>query len=252
MKWLILLLLAANPSYANAPTVFAKSLIRVAVIDTGKPIITDAPVCPTGHKDFSGLGIRDTHGHSGHIADVLDQHVKQKLRTSLFNANRDNSEFNKDIGYCIVFFKYYNELATGTENLIASNQALEEATRQKVDVIVYAGGGAAYDHREARAVKAALNAGIKMIAAAGNEGMDTSIHPYFPAQYDSRIQMVGNLTSSGSRGPLSNFGPRVSFWEVGTSVLAKVNGKPMYMTGTSQATAVRAGKVVRELIRSRK
>lgn len=230
--------------------------VRVAILDTGKPIITDAPVCKEGSKDFSGLGITDTHGHAGHIADVIDQHVKGKIRTS-YSSNFDNSKSNSTVGYCLIFLKYYNEQATGAENLRSSNAAWKHAVKLKVDVIVYAGGGAQFDYEESNAVVAALNKGIKIIAAAGNEGVSTDLIPYFPAQYDNRVTMVGNLTTDfitgqTKRGPLSNYGKRVNAWEIGTGVIGKVNGIPTYMTGTSMATAVKAGKMVRELLKDRR
>jgi subtilisin family serine protease len=248
MKWLLtILFIASNACATPART----GQVRVAVIDTGKPAFTDAPVCASGHKDFTLTTITDVHGHASHIADVIDQNVKEKFRT-FYNTTRNNRILNSKVNYCIVFLKYYDEASPGYLNLARSVEAFKEAVQQNVDVIVYAGGGPLFQHDERRVVVKALDKGIKIIAAAGNEGVDTGIRPYFPAQYDSRIQMVGNMQKDGKRGPLSNFGKDVKYWEIGTNVIGKVNGKPVYMTGTSQATAVRAGKVVKEMLRGRK
>jgi hypothetical protein len=248
MKWLLtVLLIATNACATPART----GQVRVAVIDTGKPSFTDAPVCASGHKDFTLTTITDIHGHASHVADVIDQYVKEKVRT-IYNANQNNRSLNSKVNYCIVFLKYYDEKSPGYLNLARSVEAFKEAVQQKVDVIVYAGGGPLFEHDERRVVVAALNQGIKVIAAAGNEGKDTSVQPYYPAQYDSRVQMVGNMQKDGKRGPLSNYGKAVKFWEIGTNVIGKVNGKAVYMTGTSQATAVRAGKVVKEMLKVRR
>ena len=69
--------------------------------------------------------------------------------------------------------------------------------------------------------------------------------------YDKRIYIVGNLVKKDSRSiaNTSNYGEPVNTWEVGTNVLSRLPGKSFgFMTGTSQATAVKTGKIVREML----
>jgi hypothetical protein len=95
-----------------------------------------------------------------------------------------------------------------------------------------------------------------MVVAAGNENQDIDKDcNQYPSCYDNRIVTVGNLLPDGyypspaggdvlkqhERNPLSNYGNYVKHWEVG----ANADGKVDWSSGTSQATAITTGKLVR-------
>jgi subtilisin family serine protease len=204
--------------------------IRIGVIDTGFDTrIKDAHLCPDGHKDFSidnspSAIPFDLNGHGTNIVGVINK----------FSKNGP--------AYCIVIIKYYSSKASGSQNMAASVKALEYANTVNLDVINYSGGGNEPAEDEKFAVMKFLNSGGILIAAAGNDGksLDNKKITYYPAMYDPRIKVVGNLLENGKKNPSSNFGSVVKHWEIGTNQ----EGYGTKMTGTSQATAVFTGKTI--------
>jgi len=229
----------------------AAKTITIAVIDTGIDA-SNPKLCKMGHKSFiDDKPLVDNHGHGTHIAGLIAA-----------NAG--------DLDYCIVSLKFYSDSNTGQQNLANTVAAVRYATNIKVDYINYSGGGPEFDEQESLAVKAALKQKIKIFAAAGNEHENLDLKcDYFPACYDKKITMVGNLTQLKvpdwvrtlayvkfikdliKEDPkvvnsTSNYGKRVSIWEVGTELESTMpGGKRGKMTGTSQATAVATGKAVK-------
>lgn len=238
-----------NPKPANI------KYIKVAVIDTGidSTLIGKSWMCAKGHKDFSGLGLKDNHGHGTHVSGIIDQYAKNFLFSKL-EPEQFKEIDNLTMHYCQIIIKYYDSRATGSDNLKNTIKAFKWAIAQKVDIINYSGGGVEADPRERAIIKVALNRGIKIVAAAGNERSDIDKHKYYPAMYDKRIYIVGNLVDSESReiASSSNYGKSINTWEVGTNVMSRMpnNLKFGFMTGTSQATAVKTGKLVREMLLS--
>ena len=241
-------------SLANAQQK-SKTLV-VAVIDTGidAQAFNRHVLCKTGHKDFTGTGIQDRHGHGTHISGLIDQYAK-----SIFLGKDKNykERFAKEqINYCQVILKFFDtDSSKSTVNAPkAVVDAIKWATKLHVDVINYSGGGQEPSLEERAAVMDALKQGITIVAAAGNEHdyLDDQHHSYYPAMYDKRIIAVGNWQNDTlGRSPSSNWGPRVNAWEVGTNVISFCPGKDSYcyMSGTSQATAVRTGKIVRKMLK---
>lgn len=255
------------------PKAVSKKLIIVAVIDTGidTNLLKGNSYCKDGHVDFSDTGLQDTHGHGTHISGLIDQYAKNYIFGKGIPANKiDDISLN----YCQIIIKYYNPKATGEESLARTIQSFRWAIDHHANIINYSGGGSSPSPEEKELIVEALNKGIKVVAAAGNDGIDIDNDPckgmktretkvsckqdypnkygtYYPAMYDSRIYIVGNLVSydSGKIAKTSNYGDRVTYWEVGTDVLSRLpSGQYGYMTGTSQATAIKSGKLVREML----
>lgn len=204
-------------------TLPALAKTRVAIIDTGVPSIR-VPLCGDNY-DFSKTSIMDTHGHATSIAALVDKYAE-------------------GADYCQIHLKYFSK---NNQNAIPAVTALIKAVALAPDVIVYAGGGPALEPElqkyEKKTIKIALDSGIKVVVAAGNNrhNLDVSCN-YFPACYDSRIIVVGNkykgkIVSSSNRGKI------VDYYEEGTN--RPEGGK--LMSGTSQATAIRAGKIIKEM-----
>lgn len=200
--------------------------IKVAVIDTG---ITDAykhksGLCKSGHFNFVTLNneVRDTDGHGTNISGLIHKH-----------ANRND--------YCQLVYMYYDEKGTSTDNAKRMSGAIKMAIKNKVDFINISGGGNGYIAEEAAAIKQALDKGITVVAAAGNEGanLDNWCN-YFPACYDSRIIVVGSLNKEGKRSEFSNYGRAVKHYVYGEDRCA--NG--VCNRGTSQATAIVTGRLI--------
>jgi Subtilase family len=245
MKALLLLLVSITASASAKPIV-------IVVIDTGYRQLASAPrpnFCRHGHADLTAKDPKvdavptDSHGHGTHI--VLT--IQEQLR----DAPKD--------AYCLVVLKYWTPGIPTSKAVKNSTRAFERSLNMKADVINYSSSGAARDDKESVVIKSILDSGIRIISAAGN---DSAFIPAdsetsrllaaaiknktltFPGGYDNRVVVVGNSNRDGSRNPTSNWGDRVDVWEVGTDI-EQVGVK---MTGTSQATAVHTGKVVRQMI----
>ncbi len=255
-----------NRSQIDIPKIY-----KVAVIDTGldPSLMKKSWVCPTGHKDFTGKGLVDNHGHGTHISGLVDQYAKN------FIFKRDGSKLEDidkvKVNYCQIIIKYYDPKAIGNNNLENTIKSFRWAIDQGVDIINYSGGGTSSDKREEKLIKEALDKGIKIVASAGNEKSDISEQQYFPAMYDERIYIVGSLvsdkveitvankvdkntraiteikTTKRDVASYSNYGVPINTWEIGTNVLSRVPGGQFgNMTGTSQAAAIHTGKLIRK------
>lgn len=257
MKWLvpslIFLLFALYPRSGLSKT------LTIAVIDTGIDAASNTKLCKQGHKSFDSRNtnpLQDPHGHGTHIAGLI---VKEA-------GNRD---------YCIVSLTFYNDNNTGKQNLQNMIAAITYAVNIKADFINISGGGPEFSEDEYLAVRRGLAQGTKFVVAAGNEHSNLDVKcDYFPACYDKKIISVGNLMITKdmrnlddgwrflamvagmadkldkfetARASTSNYGKRVSRWEVGDNVKSTLPGGKMgYMSGTSQATGVATGKLVKE------
>jgi len=262
MRKLIVASLLAISCTANAKVV-------VAVIDTGlDPALMSKPwVCKTGHKDFTGKGLQDNHGHGTHIAGLIEQYAKG----TVLDNNATPMQLNEaKADFCILVLKYYDPNASNANNMAGTIKAFQAAIDAKVDIINYSGGGKDPSDTEKAVIQLALSKGIKVVAAAGNDSSDLSSGgTYYPAMYDDRIVAVGNLTQPDSivevefkvktivnkervlvrhMAMTSNYGAPAKYWELGTERLSRIPGGFGTMTGTSQACAVKSGKIVREML----
>lgn len=246
LKILLAILSISVPVLAQA-----KKPIIVAVIDTG---ITDdlrnaSFLCKTGHKDFTNTGLTDRHGHGTHVSGIIDQNVKGIKLNSFHDIPKLLLE---SANYCQVILKYFDpkSFSNGYNEVRAINYAVDI----HVDVINISAGGNDYSKDEDVAIKRALQAGIKIVVAAGNEKSDISLRGkhFYPASLSPKLIIVGNLDSNNGIAPSSNYGSDVNSWEYGTNVISLAGAKRVAtMTGTSQACAVKSGKIVREMLSSK-
>jgi len=182
-----------------------------------------AGVCKFGHKDLTGEGLNDVHGHGTNVSGLIEHYAH--------GAN-----------YCQVIIKYYDKDADNITNATRFKAALRYAIALKVDYINISGGGINPDEVERRLILKAIKQGITIIAAAGNEKSDLKKQHYYPAEYDNAIYVIGNGTDSEHHAASSNYGDRVDFWRDGESRTAY----GITMTGTSQATAIFTGEKIKE------
>jgi len=245
MRSLILLLafipvIFAHSVEGDTKTKYNGKTIKIAIIDTGYNFLAKwnnldhglktPKICNFGHKDFTGEGITDNHGHGTHIAGLIAKYAE--------NAN-----------YCIIIIKFYRASGSGLDNLTNSKKALKYALNIKVDMINYSAGGPSFDLVESGIVNKLLSRGTKLVFAAGNDGKNIDIveNRYYPASYSDDIIVVGNMNSNGTRASSSNWGKSVDFWECGINVISLTpKNSTGLMSGTSQATAIRSGKIIKK------
>lgn len=137
----------------------------------------------------------------------------------------------KNSNYCL------HLAIVGTENGMDITSALYYFTKNKVDVLNISAGGLGYSEKEHSHIKTILAMGTKIVASAGNNGLNLEKDcVFYPACYDSRIIVVGNKNHY-----TSNYGGPVDIFVNGIDR----TGFDVTLTGTSQAAAVVTGHLIR-------
>lgn len=254
----ILFLLLSLFSYSSLAD---QKPIVIAVIDTGftQPFYSPKPnFCAFGHADVTLKDPKihqipkDSIGHGTHIVYTIEQQLKDVPKNA----------------YCIVVLKYYDETVARDKTSVSYTiKAMNRAINMGASIINYSSAGDARSDAEKEVFNKALSQKIVIVTAAGNESarlvtplekiqesITSSRHSScffkertiseYPANYDDRIIVVGNLNQDRTINKYSNWGLRINAWEVGTDILAG----GVKMSGTSQATAVHTGKIVKYMI----
>lgn len=223
----MILFTGCNAVFATPP---CGKKIKIAVIDSGlSQEVNPDTLCHFGHKDFTddkrfisfrGIPTRvpeETYEHGAHIAQSISEQLK-------------------GVDYCLVILKVFSGRIAFEDRLGQITKAIRYATRIGVDFINFSASGREYDKEEAKAVTEFINAGGTFIAAAGNDGMNLDANPAYPAMDDRRVICVGALDNKRNVADYSNYGKAITRWEL---------GKGTHTSGTSQATAVATGKIVK-------
>jgi len=217
---IIFIILCSCKTLDNDPVVpLPSNPIKVVVIDSGLDMkyAFRAHLCPGEHKDFTGEGLQDSHGHGTNIVGLI-----------VNNAQSNN--------YCIVVIKAYSKIRT--LNPLFFTEALEYANKIEADIINISGGGIGKDSKEEAIVQKLLNNNTTLIVSAGNESRDLDIDcNFYPACYDPRIHVIGAHIN------FSNYGKVVDSYQPGFR--EKAFGQTM--SGTSQATAIFTGLFLKSL-----
>lgn len=227
MRILILLVLLIS-------TIADAKQLRVAIVDTGldqKDPRFSKLLCP-GNLSWNfasnNSDTSDHHGHGTHVAGLIKQYAGSS-------------------DYCLIIYKFYNG-KSDLDPASATVAAFNRAVKDKVDIINYSAGGNGYEAEEDVALRNADRHGITMVLAAGNNGKDLTNKPYYPAVLPLKNKIVVGSLDFDSKKPhaSSNYGKEVSVWERGENLLSTLpNGHEGYLTGTSQATAIHTGKLIK-------
>lgn len=174
----------------------------------------------------------DTHGHGTHISGIIAAQSSNGLGATGVCP-----------GVSIMPLKYYDSGSNGMNNLQNTVRAIQYAVRMGAHIINYSGGGAEPASAERAAVEEANRKGVLFVAAAGNDGHNNAISPYYPASYPvDNIIGVASLNQKNQLLSSSNFGTTVHVAAPGLGILSTVpGGKFGTMSGTSQATAFVTG-----------
>lgn len=195
--------------------------IKIAVIDSGlnQVVAKDIPVCQ--YYDLTGTGFNDNIGHGTNVSGLIHGFAK-----------------NKD--YCQVIIKVFDPATK--DGFQHSLFAFDMISRDPDIVIVnYSAGGGEFNSYERDLIMKILGQGKIFVSAAGNNSQNLDkMCNYYPACYSKKIITVGNL-SGKKRNKSSNYGKYIRVWEDGTDAYSY----GVTMSGTSQATAIHTGKLVR-------
>jgi subtilisin len=210
--------------------------VRVAILDTG--IDADHPELKgqiLASKDFTGsrFGAKDAVGHGTHCAGIVA--MKQDGKGYVGVAP----------GCGILNGKVLADDGTGDFNWLAAG--IDWAVEQKADVISMSLGGGPDGTPPERfmpnlraAIRRATDAGVIVLAAAGNDGPGANTVGY-PGRYP---EVVAVAASDVSR-HITNFSSRGSEVDVaapGDNVVSSIpNGQFAEWDGTSMATPMAAG-----------
>ena len=232
---------SAFRSFTNGPAAGISNLNRgeniVAVIDTGVRLThEDLQGNLLPGYDFSGDGDPDpvdTQGHGTHVAGTIAAAPNGK---GVIGANPVAK---------ILPIKVFADGATQTSSIDVI-EGINYAVEQGAKIINLSLGGSTYNQAYYNALEAAGDAGVLIVAAAGNSGTDNDVAPHYPASYDlSNIISVAASDQSDQLAGFSNYGnSSVDVMAPGVSILSLGNtGDSSYTMkqGTSMATPLVSG-----------
>ncbi|GAW30603.1 S8 family serine peptidase [Carboxydocella sp. JDF658] len=197
--------------------------VRVGILDTGIDL-NHPDLRVAGGITFVGNSFQDDNGHGTHVAGII--------------AAQDNDQGVVGVAPGVELFaiKALNSAGNGWYSDIAAG--LEWAVKNKLDIINLSLGGNQDNALLRAAVKKAANAGILLVAAAGNSGNEEGSGDtvLFPAKYPEVIA-VAAIDRQWQRAAFSSTGPQVELAAPGVEILStNLWGGYRTMSGTSMAT----------------
>ena len=193
----------------------------VSVIDTGlytgHQMVTDRHRADLGFDLVKNSGnMTDVDGHGTHVSGTIIDCTPSNVKIVPFQ----------------VFEKKGNDLLAST--LTVAN-AVNRARQAKVSVINLSLGSPGDDNTLRNNITAAVNAGIVVVAAAGNDGVAPA---NFPARYNN---VIGVAAIDTNKKPVnfSNFGTGVDIAAPGVSIQSAYISHPgsyVLLSGTSMAS----------------
>ncbi len=207
--------------------------ITVAVIDSGLDSCPDLGANIVGISSGelgASFDIMAGNSHGTHVTGIIG---------ATYGNDRDGAGVAPEtsvVSLCVLDADddgtWYME---GALIVAAINMAAENA--EDCNIINMSLGGYIKDYMMEYAINNAVNKGIVVIAAAGNDG--TNIKCY-PAAYDNVIS-VAATDQSGNRAFFSNYGKWVDISAPGIYIPSTVGTGIEYMSGTSQAAPIVSG-----------
>jgi uncharacterized protein YjdB len=204
----------------------ARKAVTVAVIDSG---------IDTSHEDLQGSiadggydfydnssDISDDNGHGTNVSGII---------SAQYNNYKGIAGIDSKIGVKILPLKTAD--SNGDTLLSDLISAIDYAIDKKIDIINLSMGSNEYSSIENGEIQKAINSGIVVVAAAGNDG-NTSYT--YPASYDNVIS-VGATDQNNNKASFSNYNDRVSLSAPGVNILTTDrSGGYAYADGTSFST----------------
>jgi len=193
---------------------------RVAVLDTGVDCTHPdlAPNCLPGYNVLEpGAVPADDKGHGTHVAGIIAGALNWK---GMVGVAPEAS---------ILPVKVLNSSGTGKISDIITG--MEWAVNNKADIINMSLGAPGYSEAQERAVKAAHDAGVLVVCAAGNAAGPVD----YPAAYAGAVAVTA-LDYADKLADFSCTGPQAGFAVPGVDIYSSYpDGKFEILSGTSQA-----------------
>ncbi len=196
--------------------------VTIAVIDSG--------IC-LNHPDLQGRVVdgfdfvdndkipEDNFGHGCGVAGVIAANTNNAVGIAGVAPNAQ-----------IMPLRVLDERGLGTYSNIAA--AIIHAVDNEADIINLSLAGPSYSDVMAEAVAYAVENGVTVIGAVGNQGLDTV---WYPAAFPSVIA-VGSIDPDLERSSFSNFGERVNIYAPGRDIVTTSIDNGYHVTsGTSFA-----------------
>ena len=225
----------------------AGSEIKVAVIDSGVDFNhPDLAAAYIGGKNYVVVDTppMDDHGHGTHVAGTI--------AAAMNNPTGDPAKEEGVVGVApnarILAYKVCTADGDCDDGKI--QQAIAQAVLDGAKVISISLGDLAYSQGLDDAVQAAWNAGVVIVAGAGNEGgLETENDPFYPAALDNVIS-VAAFDEDHRRTPFTSWGSWVDLSAPGNVIMSAYRmaacgggsttpgdtGCYEWMSGTSMAT----------------
>ncbi|MFA6475539.1 MAG: S8 family serine peptidase [Patescibacteria group bacterium] len=249
------------------------SAIIVAIIDTGidpdhpdlvDNIWTNSGEIPDNNIDDDGNGyVDDEHGwdfinHDNNPSahPTSDSFSSTYVRhgthvAGLIGATGNNSVGVTGVNWTVSLMPLKVFTENGESDVSAVTSAVNYAIANGADVISMSYGGTSFSAAEQAVLLDASNAGIVLVAAAGNELLNLNTIPYYPICYDNVIG-VGATDSSDDMAWFSNYGADcvdlaapgdniLSTFYVDADIQLDLTDEYGYMSGTSMATPIVSG-----------
>lgn len=202
--------------YTNAKTNMGTSPVTIAVVDTGVQNdheYLSGRVIPTGFDSVYNESCYDKRGHGTHVAGIIVANTKSNVKIKPYKVIGDDGT------------------GTDTQLYLGIQAAIEDG----VDIINLSLTRKGESEVVHEAVQNAYNAGITVVAAAGNDNVNLDENFYTPACFDEVICVV-SIDASKKRASTSNWRFDNTLSAPGVDILSSyINNTYKIMSGTSMA-----------------
>ncbi|MFD2331290.1 S8 family serine peptidase [Cohnella sp. GCM10020058] len=199
---------------------FKGSGIKIAVLDTGVSAHSDLSIAGGINFVEGSVGYADDNGHGTHVAGTIEA--------------KDNKAGIVGIAPQASVYAVKVLKADGTGTYAQVIQGIEWAIENHMDIISMSFTGAENSEALHQAVREASEAGILLVAAAGNRGSGTETEMY-PALF-GEVVSVGATTQANLRANLSSTGSQLDLVAPGVDIYSTSNdGNYSSRSGTSMA-----------------
>lgn len=232
------------------------SNVVVAVIDTGidytHPDLTDnistnpGEIRGNGVDDDGNGFVDDFYGYDfiNGDSDPMDDHFHGSHCAGTIGGRGDNGRGVAGVNWTVKLMPVKVLDSYGSGTLAAVAAGMNYAVKRGVKIMSMSLGTTSYSATLENAIINAKNAGVLVVAAAGNSSQNTDISPNYPsASAQDNVIAVAASNSTDTLAYFSNWGPTtVDLAAPGESILSTyLGGQYAYASGTSMATPHVAG-----------